>query len=262
MSVLLDNLHLTIANCHAKLTYLHGVPAIQTVTLSLFRFDGFANRFWAFSMMGLARASMRNVPDLQFWKLCGTGTGEGFTPKPNTGVYAILCVWPDRATADRHLSTSQIFQRYRARASEDWTIYLAPVSSRGAWSGKAPFQTSSTLPDGPLAALTRASLKPSVMLRFWSRVPNISAAIGHDPNVAFKIGIGEIPLLHQVTFSIWPDTHTMAAFARNKSGPHAQAIKAVRDGKWFREELYARFRILDDVGCWEGASPLKDLAIS
>lgn len=53
----------------------------------------------------------------------------------------------------------------------------------------------------------------------------------------------------------------MAEFARN-NGPHAQAIRAVRDGKWFREELYARFRVADEIGSWEGQSPriLKDIA--
>ena len=51
----------------------------------------------------------------------------------------------------------------------------------------------------------------------------------------------------------------MAAFARDKTGPHAKAIEAVREGNWFREELYARFRILGDEGSWNGESPLKEL---
>ena len=239
-----------------------GVPAIQTVTLSLFRFNGLTDRLWAFAMMGLARRSIAKVPDLLFWKLCGSGTGEGFTPKPNIGVYALLCVWPDRNTADQQLASAPILQKYRDKSDESWTIYLSPVSARGAWAGVAPFEATAALPNGPLAALTRASLKPSILLRFWSRVPDISQVIGADPNVAFKIGIGEVPLLHQVTFSIWPDTETMAAFARDKAGPHAQAIKAVRDGQWFREELYARFRILGDKGTWNGESPLKTLNIT
>lgn len=70
----------------------------------------------------------------------------------------------------------------------------------------------------------------------------------------FKIGIGEIPWLHQVTFSIWPDAAAMARFARR--GPHAEAIRAVRDEGWFSEELYARFRVLGEAGTWEGRSPL------
>lgn len=235
------------------------MPAIQTVTLSLYRFDGIAARLWALAMMGLARKPLSQVPDLSFWKLCGSGTGEGFTPRPNTGVYAILCVWPDQPTAEHHLENTPIFQRYHARASETWTLFLSPVSARGAWSGAAPFQAVAPHPNGPLAALTRASLKPGTMLRFWKRVPDISKVIGSDPNVAFKIGIGEVPMLHQVTFSIWPDTETMAAFARDAAGPHARAIRAVRDGNWFREELYARFRILGDRGSWNGDSPLKNL---
>jgi spheroidene monooxygenase len=92
-------------------------------------------------------------------------------------------------------------------------------------------------------------------LKFWGRVPDISAAIGADPNVAFKIGIGEVPLMHQVTFSIWPDAASMAHFARH-DGPHARAIRAVRDEGWFREELYARFHILGDTGTWGGTEPL------
>jgi spheroidene monooxygenase len=65
--------------------------------------------------------------------------------------------------------------------------------------------------------------------------------------------------MQQVTFSIWPDTASMAEFARRPGGPHAEAIRAVREGAWFREELYARFRILGDAGSWQGASPLAQL---
>lgn len=210
-------------------------------------------------MMGLARRHMAKVNNLTFWKLCGSGTGEGFTPKPNTRVYGMLCVWPDEAAARAGLSTGDIFQRYRAHASETWTVFMTPVSTWGAWSGVAPFTVKEPGFQGPLAALTRATLRPTALLQFWRRVPDISRVIGSDTNVAFKIGIGEVPLLHQITFSIWPDTSSMAAFARDKSGPHAKAIQAVREGNWFQEELYARFRILGDEGSWEGQSPLKEL---
>lgn len=232
---------------------------MQTVTLSLFRFDTFAARAWAFWMMAEARLWMPRVPGIGFWKLCGSGTGEGFTPVPNTGVYAILAAWPDEATARESITTARIYNRYRAHAAEDWTVFLTPTSARGAWAGDMPFEPEDAATPGPLAALTRATVKPRVALQFWKQVPDISQVIGTDPNVAFKIGIGEVPLLHQVTFSIWPDTHTMAAFARDPAGPHARAIQAVRDGGWFREELYARFRVLGDTGSWGGTSPLAKL---
>lgn len=231
---------------------------IQTVSLSLFRYESLFDRVSAFAMMGLARRKMRRIEGLDFWKLCGSGTGEGFTPVPNTGVYAILAVWKDEATAREQILSADGYQSFRRHACEHWTILLNPVSARGTWSGVAPFEASSEPGNGPVAALTRATIRPSKALRFWRRVPNISTVIGDDTNVVFKIGIGEVPLLHQVTFSIWPDTTSMADFAR-RDGPHAKAIRAVREGDWFREELYARFRVAGDIGTWNGEHPLKRL---
>lgn len=231
---------------------------IQTVSLSFFRFGPLGDRLWAFAMMGLARRGLAATPGIGFWKLCGSGTGEGFTPRPNTAVYAILATWDRRDTAEIQTRYSPAFSRYHARAGESWTVFLQPVSARGTWSGTAPFAAGPDPGTGPLAALTRATVRPRAALSFWNRVPNISAMIGSDPNVAFKIGIGEVPLLHQVTFSIWPDAASMAEFAR-ADGPHASAIRAVRDGDWFSEELYARFRVTATQGTWHGTNPLESL---
>ncbi len=238
--------------CQSLLTVLDSF--MQCVSLTLFRFDGFLSRSWALAMMAMARPMLRKVPGLSFWKLCGSGTGEGFTPIPNTGVYAILAVFDDAAQAERAIAEDRPWCLYRARAAEAWTLFLSPISSRGAWAGVAPFEVHRDTKAGPLVALTRATVKPAIAARFWNRVPSISRMIGADPNVLFKIGIGEVPLLHQVTFSIWPDAHSMASFARH-SGPHAAAIDAVRSGRWFREELYARFRITGEQGSWDGQSP-------
>ena len=58
---------------------------MQTVTLSLFRFDSPLSRLWVLGQMGAARFVLPRVPGLAFWKLCGSGTGEGFTPAPELG---------------------------------------------------------------------------------------------------------------------------------------------------------------------------------
>ena len=50
------------------------------------------------------------------------------------------------------------------------------------------------------------------------------------------------------------DVATPEAFARDPAGPHARAIRAVREDGWFREELYARFHIAGDLGTWGSAS--------
>ncbi len=229
---------------------------IQIVTISFFKFEALAGRLWAFTMMGIARVEMSRVPKLDFWKLCGSGTGEGFTPRPNTGVYAILCVWPDLETAQKQLKASKVFNQYRRRSNENWTIFLGPTSVRGKWAGEKPFDAEHKLDKGPIAALTRATIKPSVALKFWKQVPAISNVIGSNNDVIFKIGIGEVPFFHQITFSIWPDTTSMAEFAR-KDGPHSRAIQSVREGLWFKEELYARFKVIDTQGFWNGIKPIS-----
>jgi spheroidene monooxygenase len=231
---------------------------MPTATLSLFRFSGPFSRLWVIGQMAKARLDLRREPHLMFWKLCGSGTGEGFTPKPNWGVWAIVAAWPDEAMARAGVADSPVWRRWRAHASESATVYLSPLSARGSWSGKNPFvpEPEPADPAGPLAVLTRASVKPARALRFWRRVPDISAVIGADPDVLFKIGIGEVPLLHQITFSIWPDSASMMRFARG-DGPHGRAIKAVRDEGWFTDELYARFRVLGTEGLWHGVPLLK-----
>lgn len=237
--------------------------AMTAVTLSLFRFGPVSARLWVLGQMALARFSLSRLPGARFWKLCGSGTGEGFTPRPNTAVWGILVAWPDAETARQTIERAAVFRRWRDHAEESWTILMAPISARGEWSGVKPFDP--VVPDvanhGPLVALTRATMRLTTFLRFWRRVPDISAVIGQDPNVMFKIGIGEVPFLHQVTFSIWPDATAMAQFARG-DGPHGRAIRAVREEGWFSEELYARLRIIDDWGTWGGARPLdrKDAA--
>lgn len=247
--------------CQHNLTHLPGAQGMtQIVTISFYRFGSLRSRVWAFAMMGLARRQMSRIPGIGFWKLFGSGSNEGFTPKPNVSVYAVLATWPDRQTAERSLQQSVIFARYRQQSTENWTIFMKAEAARGRWSGQTPFSTTNQSQNGPLAVMTRATLRPRNLARFWRRVPNISQVIGQDPNVVFKIGIGEVPWLQQVTFSIWPSLEHMNNFARK--GHHARAIQAVRMEGWFKEELYARFTLIADTGTWEGDSPLKKLDIS
>lgn len=227
----------------------------QVVTLCFFRFARWRDRLWAFVQMGLARRPLSRLEGLGFVKLMGAGTGEGFTPRPDPGAVVILTAWPDLGTAERQVREAPVFRRYRDRAAETWTIHLAPRSVRGAWSGRVPFRAVPGPMEGGVVALTRATLRLRALTGFWGRVPDISWAIGADRNVIFKAGVGEVPWLHQMTFSIWPDASSMAAFAR-ADGPHARAIRAVREGGWFAEELYARFAILKAEGSWGGRDPL------
>jgi spheroidene monooxygenase len=230
------------------------------VSLTFHRFGPVRARLWALSQMGAARFALPKVPDIGAWKLCGSGRDEGFVPIPNTAVAAILATWPDEATARARVAECRPFTRWARMAEETWTVFLAPTSTRGKWAGVEPFTVSAEpVKDGPVAILTRATVKPGVAVQFWKRTPSLNRAIMADPNVVFRIGIGEVPLVQQVTFSIWPDTDTMHAFAHAPGTLHAEAIRAVREGGWFREELYARFRILGAAGTWNGGNPLDRL---
>lgn len=235
-----------------------GTP-ISVATLSLFHFPGTASRLWVLGQMALARLGLSRQAGLTFYKLCGSGTGEGFTPRPNWQVWAIFAVWVDEGAARHGVAASPVWRGWSKRAAQTMTVYLWPLSARGEWAGHNPFRdrgpAQRPADDAPYAILTRATVKPRHMLRFWRRVPDISGAIGENQDVLFKIGIGEVPLLHQVTFSIWPDTDSMKAFA-HADGPHARAIRAVREGDWFSEELYARFRVLGMTGHWNDAPRL------
>ena len=234
---------------------------MQAISLSLFRFKSVKAKLWAFTQMQWARAPLRAEPDIGFFKLMGTGTREGFHPAPNFGVYAILATWPDLETARRRIADAPVFQRYRDTSSEDWTVYISAVSARGRWAGVAPFEVENGRqpePPAPIAVLTRATLKPKNVLAFWRHTPGIGADIRAQTELPFKIGMGEVPWLHQVTFSIWDSPEAMRAFAY-KSRPHADAIAAVRAGDWFKEELFARFQVLAAEGQWEGRKPLRGL---
>ena len=228
----------------------------QIVAISFFRFEVVFQKLWAFSQMGFARKKLKKIKQISFFKLFGSGIGEGFTPYPNTSVYAILSVWNNLGEAENNIEEREIYENYRTHSIENWTVFLSPISSKGYWDKTNPFKPNKNefkKKDHMLAALTRATIKPKIMLKFWSKVPAISKVIGNDKNVLFKMGLGEIPWFHQVTFSIWPNAKTMADFAR-KDGPHAKAIKSVREGNWFSEELYARFEVKKATGKWCGKS--------
>ncbi len=234
---------------------------MKTVSISFFRFEGLFNRLWAFSQMQFARGPLKRMPGIGFFKLFGTGTGEGFTPVPNFGVYAILATWPTEDAARAAVAEGRVFQAWRRHASEMATVYLTALSSRGTWDGVAPFEVTKAagLPV-PIAVMTRATLKKRYVFDFWRQTPDISTTVRGQTNLKFKIGMGEVPWFQQVTFSIWDDPEQMKAFAY-KSASHAGAVKLVRDNKWFKEELYARFHVLGFDGTWEGKRPLDSLRL-
>ncbi|MCE6950893.1 spheroidene monooxygenase [Cereibacter sphaeroides] len=242
-----------------------GGQNMQTVTLSIFRFTTPEKRLWVFSQMVANKLGMHYMPKAKFWKMLGSGTGEGFTPKPNWNVWGMIGVWEDEETARREVAESPIYKKWAEIADESYTVLLNPINGRGKWDNSMPFdvtkpgQPGEVDPDDvrPIAALTRATLNFWKIERFWSYEPPISHMIGKDANVVFKIGMGEIPFSQQMTFSVWPDSESMVKFAYG-SGAHAEAIKKGYEEGWFKEALFARFKIAGTIGKWEGKDPVGD----
>ncbi len=236
---------------------------MKATSLSFFRFNRLADKLWAFSQMQFARRPLARIPEIGFHKLLGTGTGEGFHPYPNFAVYAILATWPSLEVGRARVAEDRLYARYRSRAVENWTVFLEATQCRGRWDNAAPFEVSpepQASPGGLIAVLTRASVKPRHVLEFWRQVPGIRKAIRTQDQLVFQHGLGEIPWLHQVTFSIWRDRRAMEAFAR--TGCHRHAVGQVRKGDWFAEELFARFRVLHAEGRWEGVVPIAPAEVA
>ena len=229
---------------------------MQTVSLSVFRFSRPGAMHWALWMMPLAMPALRRLPGAGFVKTLGSGIGESFIPVPNFSVYAVLVTWPSLEHARRQVADAPIFRRYRAQSAEAFTVYLAPVSARGRWDGVEPFDCSSGLaPAPPHAILTRASIRPWKAPAFWRNAPRIDRQTAAEPGILFKRGLGELPWIRQVTFSIWTDMAAMTEFAY-RHPYHRDAARMARTGGWFSEELFARFRVTAAEGTWDGQAPL------
>jgi hypothetical protein len=215
----------------------------------------------AMARMALDRRSLRTQPGLSFAKLLGTGSGQTFTVRDaDPRHWALLTAWStpeDRAAFD----ASRTAAAWARLAEEHWRADLAPVSSRGRWSGQEPFDAARPArPDtaaevGSVVAITRARLVPAQAVRFWRSVPPVSADLQRSPGLRFALGIGEAPIGLQGTFSVWRDAAALREFAYQRS-PHQKAIADTAALGWYAEELFARFRLLSAVGTYLGRDPL------
>jgi len=127
---------------------------------------------------------------------------------------------------------------------------LRAYSVKGKWSGHQLTESLSTPPSGPIASLTRASIKPLNAISFWSKAPPAEIDLQGTPGCLISAGVGEAPILRQATFTIWESQAAMDSYAR--SGAHLAAIKAAMQGNYFSESMFVRFQPFDAEGTWKG----------
>ncbi len=215
----------------------------------------------AVARMALDRAPLRRTPGLRFAKLLGTGSGRTFTVRDaDLRHWALLSTWDSPADRAR-FDMSRPAAAWERLADEHFRADLVPVASRGLWSRRAPFgdPRPSRRVDGPsgapVVAITRARLVPRRAATFWRAVPPVSSDLHTSPGLLFALGIGEAPLGLQGTFSIWRSTDALRRFAY-EGAAHRGAIADTERLGWYAEELFARFRLVDAAGSYEGRDPL------
>ncbi len=227
----------------------------QITTITFFRLKGAGNQFWALGMMQFAHGQLKKVKGQRFYKLMGSGRGAGFNPWPDWSVYSLLQVWESEDDAMAFFTRSAVMEGYRAKVCELWSLFMRPIKAYGAWSGGNPFDVGidHSTATGPIAVITRATIKWNKLIRFWSYVPRSQRPLSHAEGLIYTKGIGEWPLLQMATFSLWENEEGLHKFAYDSS-EHRGAIRRTRSLNWYGEELFARFRPYRSVGTWGGGN--------
>jgi len=207
-----------------------------------------ASRLWAWMRLVRGPRALHGTPGLRFAKVLGSGHEGGFGLKPSATRGGLFCVFDDDAQARQFVDGSPTIASYRRHAREFCSVLLRPYASRGSWDG-VPLPVSAEPPAaGPVAALTRASIRPLRAAAFWRLTPDAQHSMGMAAGCRLGVGLGEAPLLRQATFSIWDDVPAMDAYARH--GAHLDAVRAARDH--FSESMFVRFVPLQIRGTWKG----------
>lgn len=207
------------------------------------------HRLWGYARFVVQGFLMRGVPGLVMCKVMGSGDKGGFGLKPSRSRQALFCLFTTETTADAFLSSS-VVTGYANRSREFCTAKLRAYSCKGTWAGRSIEVTAPTPKSGPIATLTRASIRPFSARRFWHMQPASELSLNSASGCLLATGVGEMPFFRQATFSLWDSTAAMEAYAR--TGAHLDAIRAAYDGDFFSESMFVRFVPCKLTGSWRG----------
>ena len=190
------------------------------------------------AMWGMAvnPGRLRRTPGVRFAKLLGTGHGSRFGPTS-----ADLTRWAALIVSEQEPPNLR-----RGPTTAMCTITLSPIASRGTWSGQAPFQNERT-ENGNVLVITRARLRASRTPVFWRAIGPVAKTLHGQEGLLAAFGFGEAPLGFQGTVSIWRDAADLTRFAYRQP-EHAAVVASTPRQRWYAEELFARFRVLDIEG--------------
>jgi hypothetical protein len=201
---------------------------------------------FAILFMATHKFALKRLPGVSFVKLLGTGKGESFTPKDADPYRWGVLVTIEKDDLDK-LDQSKVIRGWQRIAKKEYRVVLKPISVHGLWSGKQPFEVEKFDWSGKIAAITRARIVWRKNLVFWRAVPPVTISLHQSPGLINAIGIGEAPIGLQGTFSLWESAAHLREFAY-KGQAHTQAIKATEENKWYSEELFSRFAVMQERG--------------
>lgn len=233
---------------------------MQKIVLTLSRYPN-KHILTAIHSMPFFRLPLSVNKQIQFYKLMGCGKNGVFSLQADWNQYALLSHGSVPDIQDNYENWKEkyygkfITKWWKFCGCETWTIVLEPVFSHGKWNGSSfPISEKSLGDDEPVAVLTRATIKPYKAYDFWKNTIPVQKQIKNIPGLVFSVGMGEMPILRQATFSIWENQETMKAFAYSKTR-HKEVIKQTRENKWYSEEMFTRFRIVQTAGTIFGKNP-------
>jgi len=184
----------------------------------------------------------------------GSGGKGGFGLWPNWNVFALLGVWENMDAFRAFEANNAFAKKASEHSSEQFTTFLTPLKTHGLWNGENPFASlpEQVIPENvPVAVLTRARIRLRRLREFLKHVPETSASLNEQAGLLLSIGVGEVPLIYQATFSVWRNLEAVKQYAyRNPA--HGQVVRKTRDRDWYSEEMFTRFLVVGMEGTWEG----------
>ncbi|MEM6697560.1 MAG: hypothetical protein AAF599_04140 [Bacteroidota bacterium] len=228
----------------------------QIITISFFKYEGFSNKWWAFTQMQRAYGKLKGTKGLGFHRMLGSGGDRGFSIFPNWSTYGLIAVWEKATDAEQFFQKHSVFKDFLNYSQEHWTVYLKTSKVHGEWSGTCPFkETISYDKKALVGVLTRATIHTKYLRHFWKFVPSVSESVHDKKGLIFSVGVGELPIVQQATFSLWESSELMMEYAY-KSAYHKEVVQKTRELGWYKEEMFARFLPYRSEGSWGGVDLL------
>lgn len=224
--------------------------------------------YFAISAMGIHSFILWLNNKVRFHKTLGCGKGGTFSKNPDWQQWGLLVVKDDMthqilSAKNHHQLIKEIYGSFIAGwcklfGCELWTVILEPIEGHGTWNGKEVFGKlpAKTDYEGMIAVLTRASIRPQKLTRFWQHVEAAANEMAKADGFIFSQGIGEWLWIRQATLSFWQSKEQMKNFAY-KMHAHKDVVQKTRAEKWYSEDMFVRFRVLHTMGSIKNEEPIK-----